>query len=72
MSDTSLGDLSNYMALNLLSIPYLLRPALPHLRKTSGRIILISSGVSLKGYAGRGMYSMVKAWNEQLCKDDSG
>ena len=49
MSETPLGDLSDYTALNLLSIPYLLRPALPHLRQTKGRIIMISSGVSLKG-----------------------
>ncbi|ORX38398.1 hypothetical protein BD324DRAFT_354002 [Kockovaella imperatae] len=68
IADLTLEDLSNYTAINLLSIPYLVKPALPYLRKAKGNIVLVSSGASTKGYAAWGMYSMVKAGMNSLAR----
>ena len=55
---------------------YLIKPALPYLRKSraestaaiTGRVILVSSGASAKGYAAWGLYSMVKAGMNSLAR----
>ncbi|ORY35477.1 hypothetical protein BCR39DRAFT_567695 [Naematelia encephala] len=64
-----------YIETNLSSSIYLIQPALPYLRKSTlpsplsssttskstGRIVLVSSGASSKGYVAWGLYSAVKA-----------
>jgi NAD(P)-dependent dehydrogenase (short-subunit alcohol dehydrogenase family) len=42
--------------INLFSIVTLVQEALPHLQKTNGRVINISSGAATKAYRGWGAY----------------
>ncbi|KAF8427860.1 hypothetical protein EV426DRAFT_371772 [Tirmania nivea] len=53
---------------NFFSVVGLCRAAIPHLRATSGRIVIISSGASQTGYSGWGCYSATKAALNSLCR----
>ena len=71
IADIPLSKAGEYVQLNLLATLYLVQPALPHLRRASGdlgRIVLVSSGASMKGYQALGLYSMVKAGMNSLCR----
>jgi NAD(P)-dependent dehydrogenase (short-subunit alcohol dehydrogenase family) len=46
---------------NFFSIVSLVSQALPHLRKTKGRVVVVSSGASTKAYYGWGAYGASKA-----------
>lgn len=46
---------------NVFSIITLVQAALPHLRKTKGSVIIVSSGAAMKGYNGWGAYGASKA-----------
>jgi NAD(P)-dependent dehydrogenase (short-subunit alcohol dehydrogenase family) len=63
-----LDSLSKYVETNLLSSLYLIKPSLPFLRESKGRVVLISSGASEKGYVAWGAYSMVKAGMNSLAR----
>ncbi|KAF2748027.1 NAD(P)-binding protein, partial [Sporormia fimetaria CBS 119925] len=47
--------------INAFSAIALISPALPHLRRTNGRILLVSSGAALGAYQGWGAYGASKA-----------
>ena len=61
-----------YVRANLLSILYMVQPALPYLRRQDGtslgRIVMVSSGASTKGYSAWGLYSMVKSGMNSLAR----
>ncbi|WVQ68423.1 uncharacterized protein L199_006631 [Kwoniella botswanensis] len=57
-----------YVQTNLLSTIYLVQPALPYLRQSKGKVVLISSGASTTGYQAWGLYSMVKAGMNSLAR----
>ncbi|KAG0171801.1 hypothetical protein DFQ28_004774 [Apophysomyces sp. BC1034] len=46
---------------NLFSVITLIQQAVPHLRRSKGSIVLVSSGAALKGYQGWGAYGASKA-----------
>ncbi|KAB8338982.1 hypothetical protein FH972_021921 [Carpinus fangiana] len=46
---------------NVFSAIVMIRAAIPALRTTHGRIVLVSSGASIRGYAAWGCYGMTKA-----------
>ena len=48
-------------AINVLSPVMLTKAALPHLRKTGGRLVHISSGMAVRPVAGTASYNMAKA-----------
>jgi NAD(P)-dependent dehydrogenase (short-subunit alcohol dehydrogenase family) len=77
LADVPLSALAPYVQTNLLSTIFLIQAALPHLRRNgsssagssdAGRIVLVSSGASSTGYVGWGLYSMVKAAGNSLCR----
>lgn len=58
---------------NVLSLLYLLKPALPHLRRSgrsagTSRVVFVSSGASTGAYQGWGMYCVAKAAMNSLCR----
>ncbi|WWC71404.1 uncharacterized protein I206_105359 [Kwoniella pini CBS 10737] len=61
-------SLTSYVQTNLLSTIYLVQPALPYLRKTKGKVVLISSGASTSGYQAWGLYSLAKAGMNSLAR----
>ena len=68
LADLDLAQASEYVSTNLLSVLYMVQPALPFLRKSSGRVVLVSSGASSKGYTSWGLYSMAKAGMNSLAR----
>ncbi|OXB35803.1 cytoplasmic protein [Cryptococcus neoformans] len=68
IGNVQLDALVPYVQTNLLSTIYLLQPALPHLRKSKGRVVLVSSGASSTGYQAWGLYSMAKAGMNSLAR----
>lgn len=68
IGNVQLDALIPYVQTNLLSTIYLLQPALPHLRKSKGRVVLVSSGASSTGYQAWGLYSMAKAGMNSLAR----
>jgi len=68
IADIPLDKTGQYVSTNLLSVLYLVQPALPYLRKAKGRVVLVSSGASAAGYTSWGLYSMVKAGMNSLAR----
>ncbi|WVQ79787.1 hypothetical protein IAT38_001887 [Cryptococcus sp. DSM 104549] len=68
LADIPTSSLVPYVQTNLLSTIYLIQPALPHLRKSHGKIVLVSSGASSTGYQAWGLYSMAKAGMNSLAR----
>jgi NAD(P)-dependent dehydrogenase (short-subunit alcohol dehydrogenase family) len=74
IADLDLSVLSSYSNTNLHSALYIIQPALPYLRKAQesdgakGRIVLTSSGASMTGYAGWGLYCMAKSGLNALAR----
>jgi NAD(P)-dependent dehydrogenase (short-subunit alcohol dehydrogenase family) len=68
LADIDLSLAPTYIQSNLLATLYLLQPALPHLRKSKGKIVLVSSGASERGYQGWGLHSMAKAGMNSFCR----
>nr|ODN86147.1 cytoplasmic protein [Cryptococcus depauperatus CBS 7841] len=68
VSNLPLDALVPYIQTNLFATIYLVQPALPHLRKSKGRIVLVSSGASSTGYQAWGLYSMTKAGLNSLAR----
>nr|XP_018261624.1 cytoplasmic protein [Kwoniella dejecticola CBS 10117]OBR83782.1 cytoplasmic protein [Kwoniella dejecticola CBS 10117] len=68
LDSVPIDSLASYVQTNLLSTIYLVQPALPHLRKTKGKVVLISSGASTTGYQAWGLYSMAKAGMNSLAR----
>ncbi|WVQ72067.1 hypothetical protein IAR50_001611 [Cryptococcus sp. DSM 104548] len=68
LGNVSLDALAPYFQTNLLASIYLIQPALPHLRKSKGRVVLVSSGASSTGYQAWGLYSMAKAGMNSLAR----
>ncbi|WVR09472.1 hypothetical protein IAU60_006539 [Kwoniella sp. DSM 27419] len=63
-----LDSLIPYVQTNVLSTIYLVQPALPYLRKSQGKVVLVSSGASTTGYQAWGLYSMAKAGMNSLAR----
>ncbi|KZV92998.1 NAD(P)-binding protein [Exidia glandulosa HHB12029] len=61
MVDVTPSELAEVYAANVLSILPLYRAALPSLRKSGGRLIVLSSGASEQGFEGTGAYAGTKA-----------
>ncbi|KAI1263879.1 short-chain dehydrogenase [Xylariaceae sp. FL1019] len=53
--------------INLFSAVALVKAAIPELRKSSGRVVFVSSGASAGAYAGWGAYGTSKAAVNHLC-----
>ncbi|KAK8854651.1 hypothetical protein IAR55_003390 [Kwoniella newhampshirensis] len=68
LADIPTSALIPYVQTNLLSTIYLIQPALPHLRSSKGKIVLVSSGASTSGYQAWGLYSMAKAGMNSLAR----
>ncbi|WWD19208.1 hypothetical protein CI109_103666 [Kwoniella shandongensis] len=68
LADIPTSSLIPYVQTNLLSTLYLVKPSLPHLRKSHGRIVLVSSGASSTGYQAWGLYSMAKTGMNSLAR----
>ncbi|KAJ2959090.1 hypothetical protein NQZ79_g5387 [Umbelopsis isabellina] len=61
ISDAPVQGWKKLFDINLFSIITLVQEALPHLQKTHGRVINISSGAATKTYRGWGAYGASKA-----------
>ncbi|KAI9022242.1 hypothetical protein CLU79DRAFT_751813 [Phycomyces nitens] len=61
IANGSLEVFKHLFDVNFFSIIDLCQKALPHLRKTKGSIIMVSSGAALKGYRAWGAYGSSKA-----------
>lgn len=61
VADSTVDEWKRLYDINLFSPLALVQAAIPHLRQTKGRIILVSSGAALKGYAAWGPYGSSKA-----------
>jgi meso-butanediol dehydrogenase / (S,S)-butanediol dehydrogenase / diacetyl reductase len=59
--DKSVADWHELMSVNLTGVFYLIRTALPHLLKTKGNIVNVSSIAGLGGEAGNSFYAAAKA-----------
>lgn len=57
-----------YLQANILSTLYIVQAALPYLRSTGGRVVVVSSGASTGDYAAWGLYSMSKAAQNSLVR----
>ncbi|OCF32718.1 cytoplasmic protein [Kwoniella heveanensis CBS 569] len=68
IADLPTSSLIPYVQTNLLSTIYLVQPALPYLRKSKGKVVLVSSGASTTGYQAWGLYSMAKAGMNSLAR----
>lgn len=68
IANLNLPQAPDYVSSNLLSILYMVQPAIPHLRASSGRVVLVSSGASSRGYTSWGLYSMVKAGMNSIAR----
>ncbi|EIW68250.1 hypothetical protein TREMEDRAFT_57259 [Tremella mesenterica DSM 1558] len=68
LADLPQSIMPEYVQTNLLSILYLIQPALPYLRISKGKIVMVSSGAAVKGNQTWGLYSMVKAGMNSLCR----
>lgn len=58
----------NVFEVNTISVFDLLQHAIPWLRKSNGRVIIVSSGASSHAYQGWGAYSASKAALNSLCR----
>lgn len=61
IANSSVEEWKKLYDINLFSPLALVQAAIPHLRQTKGRIVLVSSGAALKGYAAWGPYGSSKA-----------
>ncbi|KAH8812962.1 short-chain dehydrogenase [Xylogone sp. PMI_703] len=61
IADSAADDFRKGFDVNYFSAVSFIAPAIPHLRKTKGRIILNSSGAATMGYITWGMYGASKA-----------
>lgn len=61
IGDAPLQEWRYLFDVNLFSIIHLVQEALPHLRKTKGRVITVSSTAATKSYHGCGAYGASKA-----------
>ncbi|KAF9110679.1 hypothetical protein BGX27_006027 [Mortierella sp. AM989] len=61
IASTPVADLKRAFDINFFSIISLVKYALPSLRESKGRIILVSSGAAIKSYHGWGAYCTSKA-----------
>ncbi|KAI9637387.1 uncharacterized protein MKK02DRAFT_23892 [Dioszegia hungarica] len=74
IADLDLSVLTTCSNTNLHSALYIIQPALPYLRKgrgadgAKGRIVLTSSGASMTGYVGWGLYCMAKSGLNALAR----
>lgn len=73
LSELPLDALAPSLETNLLSVLYLVQPAIPYLRKSAtaaspSRVILVSSGASVGAYQAWGMYSLAKAGMNSLAR----
>ncbi|KAL7422460.1 hypothetical protein Q5752_003108 [Cryptotrichosporon argae] len=68
LADLPTSSFIPYLQANLLSVLYLVQPALPHLRQARGRIVLVSSGAATGGYQAWGLYGLAKAGMNSLAR----
>ncbi|EMG46930.1 Oxidoreductase, putative [Candida maltosa Xu316] len=61
IDSTSVDDWKRLYDINLFSIVELIKQSLPHLKKTTGRVIAVSSGAATKAYSGWYAYGSSKA-----------
>ncbi|CAK7272714.1 hypothetical protein SEPCBS57363_005285 [Sporothrix epigloea] len=61
LADADLDAWKRLYDTNVFSALTIAKVAIPELRKTKGRIVIVSSGASLKGYASWGAYGSSKA-----------
>ncbi|KAF3768810.1 NAD(P)-binding protein [Cryphonectria parasitica EP155] len=61
IADSSVDDWKRLYDINFFSALALVQAAIPHLRQTKGRIVLVTSGAASKGYAAWGPYGSSKA-----------
>lgn len=72
--EVDLSSAPQYIETNVLSLLYLIQPALPHLRRSNpsssgiSRVVFVSSGASTGAYQGWGMYCLAKAAMNSLCR----
>jgi NAD(P)-dependent dehydrogenase (short-subunit alcohol dehydrogenase family) len=68
MADMDIAQAPDYVSTNLLSTLYMVQPSIAHLRASSGRVVLVSSGASTRGYTSWGLYSMAKAGMNSIAR----
>lgn len=68
VADLEFEDWQECFATNLFSAAYFCKLAIPHLRTTNGRIVLVSSGAASNAYQGWGPYGATKAAMNHLCQ----
>ncbi len=68
IENTSLEDFDYMMDLNLRSVFHLIQLALPHLEKTAGNIVNVSSVTGLRAFPGILSYCVSKAGVDQLTR----
>ncbi|WFD32522.1 hypothetical protein MSPP1_003570 [Malassezia sp. CBS 17886] len=61
LSDMASDDFRQVMDTNVTSLVSILRPAIPHLRQTHGRVVFLSSGAAMKATAAWASYNASKA-----------
>ncbi|CAK7224444.1 hypothetical protein SBRCBS47491_005553 [Sporothrix bragantina] len=61
LADADLDAWKRLYDINVFSALAIAKAAIPELRKTKGRVVVVSSGASLKGYASWGAYGSSKA-----------
>ncbi len=61
VANASVEEWKEAFDINFFSVVDLSAKAIPHLRKSKGRIVYVSSGASTKGYLGWGLYGSTKA-----------
>ncbi|KAI9497156.1 hypothetical protein BDB00DRAFT_805224 [Zychaea mexicana] len=61
VADVSIEEFKRSFDINFFSIVSLIQEALPHLRKSKGSIIMVSSGAASRGYLGWAAYGSSKA-----------
>jgi NAD(P)-dependent dehydrogenase (short-subunit alcohol dehydrogenase family) len=68
--DTPLSAWKEAFDINFFSLVTAVKATLPHLRKSPirGKIVFVSSGAAVKGYAGWGPYNAAKAAMNSLCR----
>ncbi|KAK7751114.1 hypothetical protein SLS62_006943 [Diatrype stigma] len=67
ISESSAEDWRRAYDINVFSAVALVKEAIPELRKTNGRVVLVSSGAAFGAYAGWGAYGTSKAAINHLC-----
>lgn len=68
VENTSLRDYDNIMNINVRSIFFLMQLAIPHLKKTKGNIVNISSVNGLRAFANVAAYCISKSALDQLTR----